>query len=105
MTPSFNGNGNGNGHSSYPLHTPFQDHSIKEDEIDLRPILYRWLFNWYWILLSTVLFGLLGWTYLRYTTDIYKVEGSLLIRSDDRSGITQEDILFSEMGFGNKNNL
>lgn len=77
----------------------------RQDEIDLRPILRRWLHSWYWIGLSVLLFGFLGWTYLHYATEIYKVEGSLLIRSDDRSGFTQEAILFSELGFGKKNNL
>ena len=104
LMSSYNGNGTSNG-QVYQTILPSQEHVMQEDEIDIRPILYRWLRNWYWIILSTLFFAGLGWTYLRYATEIYNVEGSLLIRSDDRSGMTQEDILFAEIGFGTKNNL
>lgn len=99
MTPSLNGHGNGH------IPIPQQQIIIQEETIDLRPFLYRYLRNWYWILLSTFFFIGLAWMYLSYAPEVYKVKGSLLIRSDDRTGMTPEDFVFSELGFGETANL
>ena len=101
MTPSLNGNGNG----YIPIPPQQKPIIIQEESIDLRPFLYRYLRNWYWILLSTFFFIGLAWTYLSYAPEVYKVKGSLLIRSDDRTGMTPEDFVFSELGLGETANL
>jgi len=99
MTPSLNGNGQ--------MHIPEQRKNIiiQEETIDLRPFFYRYLRNWYWIALSTLLCIGLAWMYLSIAPEIYSVKGSLLIRSDDRTGMTPEDFVFSELGFGETANL
>ena len=99
MTPSLNGHGNGH------IPIPQQQIIIQEETIDLKPFLYRYLRNWYWIVLSTFFFIGVAWMYLNYAPEVYKVKGSLLIRSDDRSGMTPEDFVFSELGFGETANL
>ena len=99
MTPSLNGHGNGH------IPIPQQQIIFQEETIDLRPFLYRYLRNWYWIALSTLFFIGVAWMYLSYAPEVYKIKGSLLIRSDDRKGVTPEDFVFSELGFGGSANL
>ncbi|MEM1122203.1 MAG: GNVR domain-containing protein, partial [Bacteroidota bacterium] len=99
MTPSLNGNGQ--------MHHPEPQKNIliQEETIDLRPFFYRFLRNWYWIAFSVAACIGLAVLYLMSAPEIYKVKGSLLVRSDDRRGMSAEDFVFSELGFGETANL
>ena len=46
--------------------------------------LYRTIIlNWYWVVLSLIIFGGIGAIYLRYTTPLYQSTAKLLIKDDD----------------------
>ena len=46
--------------------------------------LYRTIIlNWYWFVLSLIIFGGIGAIYLRYTTPLYQSTAKLLIKDDD----------------------
>ncbi len=76
-----------------------------EETVDLKPFLYRLLRNWFWVALSLASSVGLGFLYLNQTQEVYKVEGSLLIQSEESSGISQEDMLFGDLGLGGNSNL
>lgn len=49
--------------------------------------LYRTvILNWYWFVLSLIIFGGIGAIYLRYTTPLYQSTAKLLIKDDTNSG-------------------
>lgn len=49
--------------------------------------LYRTvILNWYWFVLSLIIFGGIGAIYLRYTTPLYQSTAKLLIKDDANSG-------------------
>ena len=48
--------------------------------------LYRTVvLNWYWFVLSFIIFGSLGAIYLRYTTPMYQSTAKLLIKDESNS--------------------
>jgi tyrosine-protein kinase Etk/Wzc len=70
----------------------------EESDLDIRRLLFDYLRNWYWIVLCVGL-GLFGaWVYLRYSTSIYEVAGTVLIDEEQKSSLSQEAIV-AEMGF------
>ena len=73
-------------------------------ELDIKSLLYRFLYNWYWFVLGGLLAIFGAWTYLRYTPTIYNIEGTLLIREDEKSGLSQE-VLIEELGYKEATNL
>ena len=44
------------------------------------------ILNWYWFVLSLIIFGGIGAIYLRYTTPLYQSTAKLLIKDDANSG-------------------
>ena len=69
-------------------------------EIDLRMWIIRILKNWYWILLSCIVFGALGVYKFFSTTYRHTVDAKIMIRtSDSESGLPQMDML-ALMGMG-----
>jgi len=45
-----------------------------------------------------------SWTYLRYTPNLYKVEGTILIKDQGNDGFSQ-DVLMRELGFREDRNI
>lgn len=77
----------------------FQDEL--EDTINLRDELEKYAVNWKWFVLSAFLCFILGYVYLRYSTPMYKVTSTILIKDDDNS-FSSELSAFQDLGlFGN----
>ncbi|WP_114752580.1 GumC family protein [Pleomorphovibrio marinus] len=76
------------GHTSNP---------IKEEEIDLMEILYKYLAYWKVICFSVLLGFILAFGYNKISTPIYKIESSVLIK-DEQSGNLGAEI-FERAGF------
>lgn len=69
-------------------------------EIDIRMWIIRIVKNWYWILLSCILFGALGvYTYLS-TTSKYTVDAKLMIRNTDSESPLAQVEMLSMLGMG-----
>ncbi|MFR9546702.1 MAG: GNVR domain-containing protein, partial [Rikenellaceae bacterium] len=58
----------------------------QEESIDFMAILFRYLANWYWFVLSLVICVAGVWLYLRYTTPIYNASTSILIKDEGKGG-------------------
>ncbi|MCH7401705.1 GumC family protein [Belliella kenyensis] len=74
-----------------------------EDEIDLRAILFRFLYQWPWFVASIFLCLALAYTYTRIATPIYQVSASVIV-ADDKPGLGLD--LFESSGLlGSKSNV
>lgn len=72
--------------------------SSKEKAFDLKATLYHYVAShWYWYLLFPILGYLGAWAYLRYTVPEYEVKCTLLIKDDQKGGIS-ETALLQELG-------
>lgn len=73
-----------------------------DDLIELKLIIFKYLKNWYWFVLSVFVLGVSTYIYLRYTTPLFKISASILIK-DEKKGISGNDALKElEMFSGNK---
>jgi len=84
-----------------------QTKQIQEvEELDVKLLLYKYLFkHWYWYLLFTCLGISLAYVYLKYTTPIYEVKSSLLIKEDKDKKPSTDDILKGLKLFGTSENV
>jgi uncharacterized protein involved in exopolysaccharide biosynthesis len=81
----------------------FQD----TDTINIREELEKYIIHWKWFLLGGVLALLLAFVYLRYSTPKYKATTSIMIKDNQKSGISKELEAFKDMGIvggGSTNN-
>ena len=74
--------------------------SQKEKEIDIRSWIIRIFKNWYWFMLSCVVFGAIGAYVYVSTTKKYKVDASIMLRSEEEA-IPQFEMITSIMGMSN----
>lgn len=82
------------------------DYIQRDDKINLREELEKYLVNWKWFALTIFLSLLFAYIYLRYTDSKYMAETSILI-DDSRSGTSPEVAAFQEIGMlsGQKNRV
>ncbi len=71
-------------------YVPYQ--VLDSDNINLRAVLFRYLRNWYWFVLSMGIMAGAAYMYLRYQPASYKSQASVLIK-DEKKGIDQDNIL------------
>ena len=71
-------------------YVPYQ--VVDSDSINLRAVLFRYLRNWYWFLLSIGITAGAAYVYLRYQPAAYKSQASVLIK-DEKKGIDQDNLL------------
>ncbi|MBR5827682.1 MAG: polysaccharide biosynthesis tyrosine autokinase [Paludibacteraceae bacterium] len=74
--------------------------SQKEKEIDIRSWIIRIFKNWYWFMLSCVVFGAIGAYVYVSTTKKFKVDASIMLRSEEEA-IPQFEMITSIMGMSN----
>ena len=76
------------------------------DTINIREELEKYLIHWKWFLVGVVLSISLAFIYLRYTIPQYKATSSILIKDNQKSGISAELAAFEDLGIvgGSANN-
>jgi tyrosine-protein kinase Etk/Wzc len=52
---------------------------------DLRGILNKYLYNWYWFVLSVLIFLLIGYVYTAFQTPVYEIKGKLLVKDNGKA--------------------
>jgi len=75
--------------------SPFMPH--KEDEIDLKVLLFNYLQYWHWIAICMFLGVVFAFLFNRYATNIYKIESTVLV-VDDKPSLGTD--LFESSGLG-----
>ncbi|SEA98961.1 GumC family protein [Pedobacter hartonius] len=61
---------------------PQEDIFVEKNQVDFKLLAAKMLRNWYWFLLSIVVFMSVSYIYLRYTTPIFRTTAKILIKSD-----------------------
>jgi len=79
----------------------------KDDSMNIREEVEKYLLQWRWFLLSAFVFVAIAFFYLRYSTNIYKSTTTILVKDDRKGGIANELSAFSELGIlsGVKSNV
>lgn len=76
-----------NAYSSYVPYTV-----VETDQANIRAILFRYVRNWPWFLVSLVVALGAAYVYLLYQQPIYKVQASLLVK-DEKKGVDTGDLM------------
>ncbi len=79
----------------------------ENDTLNIREELEKYLFHWKWFVLGVVLSLFIGYIYLRYTAPQYSATATILIKDNQKSGISKELEAFKDMGIvgsGSSNN-
>ncbi len=69
----------------------------QEDGFDLRNFVFKYIRQWHWFLMSLLICSLCAWLYLRYSTPIYEVSATLLVK-DEEKGISGGEEILEELG-------
>lgn len=79
---------------------------VENNTINLREELDKYLIKWKWFLIGTLLSLFLSWVYLRYSTQMYSASASIMIKDNQKSGISTELAAFEDLGIvgGSANN-
>ncbi|MBB3836423.1 capsular exopolysaccharide synthesis family protein [Runella defluvii] len=68
----------------------------KDQDFNLRLIIFKYLRYWYWFILSLFFSLAVSYFYLQYTTPIYRVSASLLIK-DEKKGMTSGNQILKDL--------
>ena len=82
-----------------------EETQIKEEKVDLKGLFYRYYSHWYYFLASIFIFSIIAFAYIRYTTPVYSVSSTLLIRDDNNTQLGAENILEGMELFSGKTNI
>lgn len=77
---------------------PQEDIFVEKNQVDFKLLLKKMLSNWYWFVISLVIFLSISYVYLRYTPSIYKTGARVLITSDKSSSAASTDALAQALG-------
>lgn len=85
---------------------PYTTPQNQEESINFAELLFKYLRYWKWFLLSAALCLVVAAIYLRYTTRIYDVTASVLLKDDKKGGGMADLKAFEEFSlFDSKNNV
>ena len=82
-----------------------QETQIQEEKVDLKGLFFRYYSHWYYFVISLFVFGLIALAYIRYTTPVYSVSSTILIRDDNNTQLGAENILEGMELFSGKTNI
>lgn len=89
---------------NYSYENQFQD---ENDTINIRTEIEKYLMHWKWFLLGIIISLGLAFLYLRYSTPEYSASASIMIKDNQKSGISAELAAFEDLGIiggGSANN-
>jgi len=76
----------------------------EEESFDLRNFIFKYLRIWPWFIVSVVLCGIMAWLYLRYSTPIFNVSATLLVK-DEQKGMKGGAEIMEELGLSGASKL
>ena len=82
-----------------------KEEEFKEETIDTKQLLYRYLQYWHYFIFSIILFLLVAFVYNRYTKPTFSVSSTLLIRDENNAQLGAENILEGMELFSGKTNI
>ena len=76
----------------------------KEEKTDYQAVLFKYIIRWPWFVASVIVCLACAWLYLQYTTPIYNISASIIIKDDKKGGSAGSDLsVFEGMGIINTN--
>ena len=76
----------------------------KEEKTDYQAVLFKYIIRWPWFVTSVIVCLACAWLYLQYTTPIYNISASIIIKDDKKGGSAGSDLsVFEGMGIINTN--
>ena len=78
---------------------------INEEKVDIKNLLFRYYNYWYYFVISLFFFSIIAFAYIRYTTPVYSVSSTILIRDDNNTQLGAENILEGMELFSGKTNI
>ncbi|WP_347174835.1 GumC family protein [Polaribacter uvawellassae] len=81
--------------------------NIENDTLNIREEIEKYLIYWKWFVLGGILSITLAFLYLRYTTPQYSAKAVILIKENQKGGISAEMKAFEDLGIlgGSTNNI
>jgi capsular exopolysaccharide synthesis family protein len=70
-----------------------------EENISLKDIFAQYLFHWKFIIISVIVSLIIVTIYLRYISPTYKITASLIVKDDNKGGVTDQLSAFEGLGF------
>ncbi|NDK57503.1 GumC family protein [Pontibacter fetidus] len=84
----------------------FFQFEAEAEEIDIKAIAAKYLRYWYLFVLGVIVFGLVAFLYLRYSTPQYSISATLLIKDDKKGPDLADNAIFSDLDiFNSKKNI
>ena len=74
-----------------------QETQIQEEKVDLKGLFFRYYNHWYYFVISLFVFSLIALAYIRYTTPIFSVSSTILIRDDKFNYIKNAEVEIFEL--------
>ena len=68
------------------------------ESVDIRGILEQYLIHWSWFVLGAILALSVAYFYLRFSTQKYSVSSAIMIKDNNKSGISSELAAFEDLG-------
>ena len=73
--------------------------SNKDEPLDIKKIISRLLYNWYWILFSLIICVTISVLYARYKTPSYKISARVLVNDEKKgSGLMAGSDILGDLG-------
>ena len=82
-----------------------EENQIQEERVDLKALFYRYYSHWYYFVISLFACAIIAFIYIRYTTAVYSVSSTILIRDDNNTQLGAENILEGMELFSGKTNV
>lgn len=71
----------------------------KKEKTDYHAILFRYIIRWPWFVASVIICLACAWLYLKYTTPVYNISASIIIKDDKKGGSAGSDFsAFEDLG-------
>ncbi|MFV0545362.1 MAG: GumC family protein [Bacteroides sp.] len=71
-----------------------------EENINIQELFFKYIIHWPWLVAAIVISLLGAWMYLKYTTPIYNISASVIIKDDKKGGAAGATAELESLGLG-----
>ena len=77
----------------------------KEEKTDFHAVLFKYIIRWHWFAASVIICLAAAWLYLKYTTPVYNISASVIIKDDKKGGAAGSNFsAFEDLGIISSSN-
>jgi len=77
----------------------------QEEQVDYKALFFKYLIHWKWFVASIVVCLIGGWIYLHYTTPVYSIIGSVIIKDNKKNNSVSTGLAdLEDLGFYSSTN-